>query len=145
MREDVMGRRRMKERRQHPRIPLIMQVSFTTNGEVYRNYTMNLSKNGMFLATDEPPNVGERLHLAFNIPGLVHPLRLIGEVRWKREKASDEAPSGVGVEFVEMTETCRQLVAEFVDRLVPVSEPPARVGNAMNWSRIRDLYYQGRA
>jgi len=46
---------------------------------------------------------------------------------------------------VEMTETCRQLVAEFVDRLVPVSEPPARVGNAMNWNRIRDLYYQGRA
>jgi len=140
-----MKRRKPKERRQHPRIPLIMQVSFTANGEVNRNYTMNLSKNGMFLATDDPPGIGERLHLAFNVPGLVHPLRLMGEVRWSRDEAGDDAPSGVGVEFVEVTETCKQLVAEFVDRLVPVSEPPPRIDGSANWERVRNLYYQGRA
>ena len=119
-----------------------MQVSFTTNGEVSRNYTVNLSKGGMFLATDNPPKVGERVHLAFNIPGLVHPLRVMGEVKWARNEQGDDVPAGAGIEFVELTETCKQLIAEFVDRLVPVSEPPGRIDASVNWDRVMNLYAQ---
>lgn len=140
-----MRYKRPKERRMHPRIPIIMQVSFKRNGKTMRSYTMNFSKGGMFLATDKPANVGEHLLLSFNIPGFPHPLNLLGEVKWARKKSSANSTAGVGIEFIEMNETHKQLIADFVDRIVPAPEPVQRVDAPVDWSRIKNLYYQGSA
>lgn len=138
-----MRYKKPKERRMHPRIPVIMQVSFKKNGRTNRSYTMNFSKGGMFLAADKPADRGEHMRLSFNIPGIPRPLNLLGEVKWSRKKSNANSTSGIGLEFIELNETYKQLIADFVDRIVPASEPVQKVATPVDWSRVKNLYYQG--
>ena len=138
-----MRYKKPKERRLHPRIPVIMQVSFTKKGKVNRSYTMNFSKGGMFLVSDKPPSTGDHLKLSFNIPGMAHPLNLLGEVRWSMKRPKTNLTSGSGVEFVELNETYKELISDFVDRIVPTPEQTRTIDAPVDWRRVRNLYYQG--
>lgn len=98
--------------RQHPRIPLALEVEYRTAGAFLVAYSVNLSKGGIFLETASPAPIGTVLSLRFNVPG-VGPLEVTGVVAWSRP-AADGKPGGMGVEF----EQIEQHHGEAIDRIV---------------------------
>lgn len=84
----------MNDRRAHPRFPLILSVDYGDGGNV-RDYTENLSADGIFIRTERQFELGDRIPLILSFPQLLEPMELEVEVAWKG--GDDGAPNGVGV------------------------------------------------
>lgn len=98
--------------REHDRVPLSVQVEFRNASSFLVAYSVNLSRGGMFLETDNPAPVGAEIALSFAIPGSGE-IALSGRVIWRREPCDGEGPTGMGVEFYEMGDT----LGAVIDRL----------------------------
>ena len=87
--------------RRHPRIEIILKISYPSREAFLADYASNASASGLFIATEKPFEVGESMTLDLSFPGLLEAMRLDAVVRWVRssEKGSFEEPAGVGVEF----------------------------------------------
>src|SRR5690242_10105444 len=81
--------------RSDPRIPMVLRVDFPDRQQLL-DATENLSATGIFVRTERPFRVGERVTLSLSFPGLLEPMQLVGEIVWLRP-AGFEAPGGVGV------------------------------------------------
>lgn len=135
------------ERRNHPRIPVMMQVSFTNGEDFMVDYSTNLSSNGIFINTQQAVAGGDRVHMKFFLPGYDQPVRILGTVRWRRAapiSGSEAALSGIGVEFLEASQQNREAIRHFVERFLP-EEGRTSLGEGEGWSeedwrKINDLY-----
>lgn len=83
------------EKRQHPRVPLLLRIDYPGAPD-FRDATENLSAGGLFIRTERPLALGERVPLLVSFPGLLQPLRLEVEVSWVRP-AAEGVPAGVAV------------------------------------------------
>jgi type IV pilus assembly protein PilZ len=88
----------MSPNRRQPRIPISLEVQYRTTGAFLVAYSINLSKGGIFVETNEPLEVGERVSLAFEVPG-AGKLEVDGAVAWVRSGDQDGLPDGMGVQF----------------------------------------------
>lgn len=86
-------------RRAHERIRLSLEVAYRSTGSFLISYTVDLSRGGLFLETDEPRPVGSTLELRLAIPGANEEVKLQGEVVWIQREPAPGRPSGMGVEF----------------------------------------------
>ena len=84
------------ERRQHARQALVLQVSYPGQDEYFGDWTENLSVGGLFVRTDLPLAVGEKIDVELSFPHLLAPVDVSGVVAWVRE-ASESAPRGIGL------------------------------------------------
>lgn len=76
----------------------------------------DLSETGCFVHTDEPLDVGSAIELCFTaFPEPDHPVLFQGQGRVVRH-AVDGEPSGMGVEFVELSEASRDVVRKILLR-----------------------------
>ncbi|ACY17080.1 TIGR02266 family protein [Haliangium ochraceum] len=91
------------------RIPYAAKVEFRTASSFLVAYSMNLSRGGIFLETDQLARVGETIQLEFAVPG-VGPIQLTGRVAWQREPGSKDGPCGIGVKFEDIDEEIGQLI-----------------------------------
>ena len=83
------------------RAPLEIPVELQSDGASCAGATRNISQEGAFVATYRPPSVGERVTLRLAVPGLVVPLAVDAQVRWRRTIADTAGrPPGIGVSFV---------------------------------------------
>ena len=80
------------------RIPLALEVEYRTAGAFLVAYSVNLSKGGIFLETDNPMPMGTVLNLRFSVPG-GSPLEVTGLVAWVRSLPEPGKPAGMGIEF----------------------------------------------
>ncbi len=103
-----------RERRQHDRVPVALEVAYRTTGNLLVAYTLNLSKGGLFVETDAPLPEGTPLALRLRLPGLADPIELSGRVAWVRWKPAGGQPAGMGVAFQDVEER----VGRLIDRLV---------------------------
>lgn len=85
-----------RDRRLHPRFPLILAVDYPDSAMRIRAYTENLSAEGLFIRTDRSFAPGDRVALLVSFPNVPHPVELQVEVRWIRA-AGEHEPAGVGV------------------------------------------------
>jgi uncharacterized protein (TIGR02266 family) len=85
------------ERRGEPREPLTLKVEYADADDLASDYTVNLSKGGIFVLTEREFEIGDQVKLVISFPGLIRPVPLAGVVKWLRGK--DEGESGIGVEF----------------------------------------------
>ena len=88
------------------RIDLRVPVIFSLGGEQVAAETRNVGLGGVFVATREPPPIGERVSLHLTLPDWDESHFVFGEVRWAR--GSDEGlyplgGSGMGVRFVKLS------------------------------------------
>ena len=107
-----------RERRAHPRFPLILAVQYL-GAESVLDYTENLSAGGLFVRTDREFEVGERVTLVVSFPQLLEPVELTVEVVRRRD-ASPETPSGVAV----------RVPAELADHRAKLADVARRVSGA---------------
>jgi type IV pilus assembly protein PilZ len=91
-----------QDRRQQ-RINISLKVQYRTAGAFLVSYSVNLSKGGIFLETSSPLEIGERIALAFEVPGAGQ-MQAEGVVAWVRKDSPDGLPDGMGVQFDHLDE-----------------------------------------
>jgi uncharacterized protein (TIGR02266 family) len=103
-------------RREHPRRDARLRARVQTTHEFVEMWTVDLSRGGMFLATEEELELGssctvEVLHSrsgeAFELPAVV---------RWR---STDPKRLGMGVEFVGLNDSRRDAFLSFIDEILP--------------------------
>ncbi len=104
------------EQRRHPRHSL--QVRFTGRdrqglGELHFTGA-DLSVGGSFLRSEVLLELGERLELTFEVPGVPRPMQCGATVAWVRRFPEPSQPGGMGIEFNQMSEGDRQMLAEYL-------------------------------
>ncbi len=90
------------EKREKPRIALSMPARVLhPDGAVTESVSMNISEGGMFIATDNPPDLGERLGLEILSLGGETVIRGEIVVCWQLLEPTGESPPGFGGAFTE--------------------------------------------
>ncbi len=91
--------------RKNLRAPLIIQkVLLDADRPVFFGYTKNISRSGMFIATTNPIEPGERINLQIPLPAtLTGTIRCSCEVVWKRPYGKHlPFEPGLGMKFIDM-------------------------------------------
>ena len=104
------------ERRRAERHDLRFPVDYSSVDAFFSEMATNINEGGMFIATDNPAQLGEVVQLAFHLPGLVDPVTLSARVAWTSD-GKDGSEIGMGVEFMELTPEVRQTINDLVRRL----------------------------
>lgn len=89
------------------RAPLIIQkVHLHGDRPTIFGYSKNISRSGMFIATTNPIEPGQRIELEFQLPApLQGSVRCLCEVVWKRPFGSHlPFEAGMGMRFINMPE-----------------------------------------
>ncbi|HEY6104887.1 MAG TPA: TIGR02266 family protein, partial [Anaeromyxobacteraceae bacterium] len=85
-----------RDRRAHPRFPLVLAVEYPDSAARIRDQTENLSAGGLFIRTERQFAAGDRVTLLVSFPGVPDPVELGVEVRRVRP-AEGSQPAGVAV------------------------------------------------
>lgn len=84
------------ERRTSVRMPVQLIVDYDDADDFIGDYSENLSAGGIFIHTSRMFERDTTVQLSLSFPGLLHPIRLEGVVRWSR---GGNQP-GIGLEFL---------------------------------------------
>ncbi len=110
MNEKVMkgGKTMMQEsaeRRSEFRFPVVGPVEyFKPDDSGILSYALDLSKNGTFISSDDPPALGSRLRIRLTIPVDDESSKIFrteGTVAWNRIQLFKSRSNGMGVRFIE--------------------------------------------
>ncbi|MFV2081564.1 MAG: TIGR02266 family protein [bacterium] len=101
-------------RRQHPRIPVRVEVFYGHGADFASDYMLNVSRGGLFIETFSPLDIGTRIDLRFSLPAFTNIFNVKGEVVWKRPAGQGTSPPGMGVQFVEVDKKDAELIDSFV-------------------------------
>lgn len=74
----------------------------------------DLSESGVFVHTEDPLPIGSDIELSFTVR-LDEPVLFVGKGRVVRHQLGDE-PHGMGVEFVELADTARDVLGKIMLR-----------------------------
>lgn len=122
------------ERRQHPRTPAIVKVSYDSAATLRADFTQNISTGGLFVETDRELEMDQTVELHLSCPGTTGTIPVRGIVRWKGEHPPGPGlppVTGVGLEF-DMTDAVQrarleQMIAAAMDPI-----PPSLTGERLN-------------
>jgi hypothetical protein len=120
------------------RIAFVQRARLVHGGEAESAFTLDLGVRGVFVERAEPLPEGQRVDIEFALPGNTLPLVATCRVAWRRqagrEPASPAAPAGVGLEFVEMSETDRDRLRGYLEEYL--REEPRRRRFARPWPSV---------
>lgn len=89
-----------EERRNHKRVDTKFEVSYVHKNDYLISFTKNISADGMFVATENPPAVGSTIKLVFSI-GHLRNMEINAEVVWVN-KGPLSKDHGMGLKFLHM-------------------------------------------
>ncbi len=101
------------ERRRWERTDLLVRVDYKTVDELFSEFARNINEGGLYVETEEPPQVGSSVALEFKIPGSEDPIQVMGRVV-RTSSGSATEPPGMGIEFENLDEQSRDLINELV-------------------------------
>jgi uncharacterized protein (TIGR02266 family) len=83
---------------------LVLRVKLKEGGRSFFGYAKNISRSGLFIASVNPREPGERFHLEIPLPApLSRTLECTGEVVWKRNYKPDSPyEPGMGLKFLDL-------------------------------------------
>ncbi len=97
-----------------------VRVAFeSSTGAVQQADVANLSREGVFITTATPVQVGKRLALEIQVAGEAAPWAALGRVVWNRAVAEGaDIPGGMAVKFIDVDDA----VVAAIDRLIEARE-----------------------
>ncbi len=104
------------DRRHSPRAPVTVRITYGTVDAMFSEFTRNINEGGLFIATDQPLGLEERVTLQFQLPGGAEPVKASGRVVRLQEEAGPE-PKGMAIEFDELDRSARTRINELVAQL----------------------------
>jgi uncharacterized protein (TIGR02266 family) len=99
--------------REFQRIPFAVAVEFRTASSFLIAYSVNLSRGGLFIETDQDLPVGLEIGLEMAIPG-AGSVALSGVIAWRRGRELGDGPPGVGIEFHEISHQLGGLIDKLI-------------------------------
>jgi uncharacterized protein (TIGR02266 family) len=94
-------------------MPYGVQVEFRTPSSFLITYSVNLSRGGLFLETDQEIPEGAPIALSLAIPG-AGAIDVAGVVMWRRALDSPEGPPGLGIEFADIAPQLGAVIDQLV-------------------------------
>ena len=107
---------RPEERRRSPRAPIVVRVDYSTVDDFFSEFTHNINEGGMFIETENPPELDSVVHLQFALPGEMEPVKTSARVVRVAPAGSAELP-GMAVEFEKMDAETRSRINRIVQQL----------------------------
>jgi len=104
------------ERRRDGRAPIEVKVEYRTVGSFLSDWTVNISRGGLFISTLSPLKIGAEVRLVFSLPGIPIMFDLHGTVKWIQDADVEGQPPGMGVEFFSIADQVRQRIEGYVDK-----------------------------
>jgi uncharacterized protein (TIGR02266 family) len=110
---------RPMDRRATPRYAARFAVRFGSVDEFRREYATNISAGGLFLRTDEPPQMEAVVTVVLELPGgpPVEAKAVVVHRVTREEANSRKVDAGAGVQFVQGDDAFRQRIDQFVASL----------------------------
>ena len=106
------------ERQSSARAPVQFRVEVHHEGEAGQGTCLNLSRGGMFIATDQHASPGSEVSLFFTLPGMSHRFSILARVVWIHGKETRlNRPPGIGVQFLDPKPAEATLIGSIVDRI----------------------------
>ncbi|MCK6571142.1 TIGR02266 family protein [Myxococcota bacterium] len=104
--------------RRHARVPFEVEVNVESDHNFYTGFTQNISEGGLFIATSRLLPLGSKIHFSFRLSGGGEAVGIYGIVRWVREHGpmTEDAPAGMGVQFVDLAPAVAEQVNQFIRR-----------------------------
>ena len=103
------------ERRINTRIPAEFKVNYVHNGDYIISYTKDLSVDGMFIYTKNPPPVGDSTKLIFSI-GELNDVSVSTRVIWVNQD-KESLDSGMGVRFIDSPDALRNAILQTIKKV----------------------------
>jgi uncharacterized protein (TIGR02266 family) len=98
-----------------PRASVSLEIGVSSEHNFWSGITMNVSEGGVFIATHHDVPMGTVLSVSLTLPDGGEPVVALGEVRWARPYTGNaDAPPGLGVGFVDISEAALSRVRRFV-------------------------------
>jgi uncharacterized protein (TIGR02266 family) len=106
-----------KTLREHPRVPLSVEVSLESEHNFWAGITNNISEGGIFVVTDHPPPRGTHVTFDLVIGEGGERFHIEGEVCWVRDErmASEGSPAGCGIRWVKISDEALRVIHRFVE------------------------------
>ena len=104
------------ERRRSQRTPVTVRIEYATVDALFSDFTRNINEGGIFVETDEPIPLDEKVELKLRLPGspeLVHARGRVVRV----EPASEGSAAGIAIEFDQLDSAARELINRAVRSL----------------------------
>lgn len=117
--DSILSRISATPGRKHPRYSTPIKVIFKSKEEFVQMYTKDISKGGIFVATDKRPPLESRVELVLSLPNFPKEVKVIGEVvhvfgsNQARLLDHNRVP-GIGVQFVEFLDDGQKVLEEYV-------------------------------
>jgi len=94
---------------------LVLKVEGTPEERSFFGYAKTISRDGMFIATINPKNVGEEFSIEFNPPVKKSPIRCCSTVIWRREyKPGLKRAPGMALKFIDLDESAREFIDSWI-------------------------------
>ncbi|MBW2645965.1 MAG: TIGR02266 family protein [Deltaproteobacteria bacterium] len=104
------------EKRQFERTAKKLEICFGSYDEFVEAYTENVGMGGLFVMTEKPSKIGEKVYLQFNLPGTENVVQCEGEVRWLKKQG--ERYLGMGIGFSSLSHEDKNLIDNYVHRII---------------------------
>lgn len=116
------GRATTEERRAHRRAPLKAVISLTSENNFYSGFTIDISRGGIFVATETPLPLHYACEVEFTLPDERGMILATCEVQWVRAPGGgdDGPPPGMGLRFLELPDEAQERIDEFVEQRDPL-------------------------
>ncbi|MEJ2691086.1 MAG: PilZ domain-containing protein [Deltaproteobacteria bacterium] len=103
-----------QERRVNERVTVEFKVSYIHDGDYLISYSRDISADGMFIYTEDPPGIGDRPHVTFTVNG--REISLQAEVIWVNTSKSSK-DCGMGVRFIKPPARLRKEILSMVKKV----------------------------
>ena len=105
-----------EDRRRTQRTDITVRIDYATVDEMFSEFTRDINEGGLFIETEKPHQPGTEVSMQFRLPGSTAVLHTIGRV--VRVSTGDvDMPSGMGIEFDELTVDDRLVIDRIVRAL----------------------------
>ncbi|MEW6671258.1 MAG: PilZ domain-containing protein [Thermodesulfobacteriota bacterium] len=109
------------ERRERKRVPVKFRVDCIHEEDYLISFSKDISADGMFIHTENPPEVGRQIELHFSIDG-VEKLEVPARVVWVN-RAGSKKDFGLGVKFIRPRVMVKDSIMRAVNKVAILEKP----------------------
>jgi len=107
-------------RRSSVRVKARLKVRFKNAESFINEYTHNISKGGLFIRTQKPCQINDKVEVILILPETNEEIKALGEVIHivPPEKANEQTPAGMGLQLLELKDEDRAKIEEFIKKKI---------------------------
>lgn len=108
------------ERRKNTRVKAGYEISYIHNNDYLVSFTKDISADGMFIYTKNPPKEGETIVITFSIEDLKD-AKIEAKVVWVNKLKAMDDP-GIGVKFINPSEDLKEAMLKVANRVAVIDK-----------------------